>query len=147
MHLRSEDDWIFAEFFPSTTTAWAFEEVPVVLETVISPVEYIKGLPEPAVDKVHPVQVTVPSPLSVAKVAQEPPVEEIVTSVAVILPPYVACNPLAEEPPVEVIVVPEIVTVPSFVATKAFDTLALLVIVPPVMVNSPPCTNMAAFRP
>ena len=33
--------------------------------------------------------------------------EEIVTSVAVILPPYVACNPLAEEPPVEVIVVPD----------------------------------------
>jgi hypothetical protein len=41
--------------------------------------------------------VTVPSPLSVANVAQEPPAVVIVTSDAVILPPYVACNPLAEE--------------------------------------------------
>ena len=87
-------------------------------------------------DKVHPVQETVPSPLSVANVAQEPPVEEIVTFVAVITPSYVACNPLAEELPVEVMVVPDIVTVPPFVATKAFDTLALLDIFPPIMVNS-----------
>ena len=61
-------------------------------------------------------QETVPSPLSVAKVAQEPPVEEIETPVAVIDPPYVACNPLAEESPVDLIVVPEMVTFPLFVA-------------------------------
>ena len=83
--------------------------VPFVFETVIFPVEYINGLPDPSVDKVHPVQETVPSPLSVANVAQEPPVEEIVTFVAVITPPYVACNRLNEELPVEVMVVPDIV--------------------------------------
>ena len=88
VHFKFEDDCIVAEFFPSTTTACAAEAVPVVPETVISPVEYIKGLPAPPVDKVHPVQETVPSPLSVAKVAQEPPVEEITTFVAVITPPY-----------------------------------------------------------
>ena len=73
-----------------------------------------------------------------ANVAQEPPVEEIVTFVAVITPSYVACNPLAEELPAEVMVVPDIVTVPQFLATKAFDTLALLDIFPPIMVNPPP---------
>ena len=146
VHLRLEDLRV-AEFFPSTTTAWAAEAVPVVLVTVISPVEYIKGLPEPPVDKVQPVHETVPSPLSVAKVAQDPPVDETVTFVAVIVPPYVACNPLAEALPVEVTVVPDIVTFPPFVATKAFPPLALVDILPPVIVNPPPWTNTAAFIP
>ena len=61
------------------------------------------------------VQVTVPSPLSVAKVAHDPPVDDIVTSDAVIVPPYVACKPLADDEPVEVIFVPDIVTAPLFV--------------------------------
>ena len=58
-------------------------EVPEVpSETVISPVEYIKWLPAPSVVKVHLAQEIVPSPLSVAKVAHDPPVEDTVTSVA-----------------------------------------------------------------
>ena len=82
VHFKFEDDSIRTEFFPSTTTACAPEAVPVVPVTDMSPVEYIKGLPAPSVDKVHPVQETTPSPLSVANVAQEPPVEDIVTFVA-----------------------------------------------------------------
>ena len=69
------------------------------------------------------------------------------TFVAVITPPYVACNPLAEELPVDFIVVSDIVTVPPFVATKTFDTLALVDILPPFIVALPPCTNTAALRP
>ena len=84
LHLRFDDDWIVAEFFPSTTTACTAEAVPVVLIIVISPVEYIKGLPAPPVDKVQSVQGTVTSPQSAAKVAHEPPIVEIV---AVIIPP------------------------------------------------------------
>ena len=73
--------------------------------------------------------------------------EDIVTFVAVISPPYVACNPLAEELPVDFIVVSDIVTVPPFVATKTFDTLALVDMLPPFIVALPPCTNTAALRP
>ena len=87
LHLRFDDDWIAAEFFPSTTTACAAKAVPVVPVTVLSPVEYIKGLPVPPVDKVQSVQETVTSPQSAAKVAHEPPIIEIVTSIAVIIPP------------------------------------------------------------
>ena len=90
---------------------------------------------------------TVPSPLSVAKVAHEPPVDEIWTLVAVIDPPYVACKPLAEDSPVEVIVVPDIVTLPLFVAHIAFAPFADVVIVPPVISTSPPWTNTAALTP
>ena len=54
-------------------------------------------------DKLQFVHETVPSHLSFAKLANEPPVEIILTLVAVIEPPYVACNPLAEEEPVEVL--------------------------------------------
>ena len=89
-------------------------------------------------DKLHFVHLTSPSPLSVAKVAHEPPVDVILTFVAVIEPPYVECNPLAEEEPVEDIVVPSIVTFPLFVAHKAFAPFAFVVIVPSVIANSPP---------
>ena len=86
MHLSS-DDFIVAEFLPSTTTACAAEAVPVELVTLIVPVEYINGLPAPLVDKIQLEHETVPSPLSVANVAQDPPVEEIVILFALILPP------------------------------------------------------------
>ena len=68
-------------------TACAAEAVPVELVTLIVPVEYINGLPAPPVDKIQLEHETVPSPLSVANVAQDPPVEEIVMLFAVILPP------------------------------------------------------------
>ena len=92
-------------------------------------------------------QVTVPSPLSVAKVAHEPPFVLILTLFASIFPPKVACNPLAEPLPVEVIVVPLIVTFPLLVAQIAFAPFAAVVTVPPVIVNPPPLTNTAAFTP
>ena len=98
-------------------------------------------------DKVHPEHVTVPSPLSVAKVAQEPPVDEISTLEASIFPPYVACNPLPEDSAVDSIFVSEIETVPPLVAHKAFAPFAFVVIVPPVIVNPPPLTKTAAFTP
>ena len=87
MHFKEDEFLIVTLFFPSTTTFCAPVAVPSVLSTVISPVEYIKGLPAPLVLKVHSVQETTPSPLSVAKLAQDPPSEDIVTLLAVILPP------------------------------------------------------------
>ena len=92
-------------------------------------------------------QETVPSPRSVAKVAQDPPVDDITTLVAVMVPPYVACNPLADLLPVEVIEVPEMVTVPLFVATIALAPFPLVFILLPVIVNPPPFTKIAAFTP
>ena len=98
----------------------------------------MRGLPAPAVDNLHSVQVTVPSPLSVAKFAQETPTDEISTLTPSICPPYVACNPLPEDSAVEIIFVPDIVTFPLFVAHIAFPPLALVVIFPPVIETSPP---------
>ena len=98
----------------------------------------MRGLPAPVVDNWHPEQVTTPSPLSVAKFAQEAPVDEISTLTALICPPYVACNPLPEETAVETIFVPDIVTFPLFVAHIAFPPFAFVVIVPPVIETSPP---------
>ena len=83
----------------------------------------------------HSVHETVPSPLSVAKVAQEPPFVLILTLLASILPPKVACNPLAEPEEVEVISVPVILTFPLLVATIAFAPLAAVVIVPESLLN------------
>ena len=42
---------------------------------------------------------------------------------------------------------PDIVTVPPFVAQIAFAPFAAVVIVPPVIVTSPPWTNTAEFTP
>ena len=81
------EDFTVAEFLPSTTTIWAPCAFPVDSSIVISPVEYITGEPAPDVDNVHLVQETVPSPLSVASEAHDPPVVEIMTFVPVILPP------------------------------------------------------------
>ena len=81
------DDFTTAEFLPSTTTIWAPSASPVDWSIVISPVEYMTGEPAPAVDNVHLVHETVPSPLSVASEAHDPPVVEIVTFVPVIVPP------------------------------------------------------------
>ena len=70
--------------------------------------------------------------------AQEPPFVEISTLDAEILPPKVEWSPLAEPEAVDVIIVPEIVTVPLLVAHIAFEPFADVVIVPPVIVDSPP---------
>ena len=147
LHFSSEFSSTFAVFFPSTTTIWAPVAVPFVLLTDISPVEYIKGLPAPPVVKVHSVQVTFPSPLSVAKVAHEPPEVVISTFEAVIEPPKVEWSPLADPEAVDVIFVPDIFTFPLLVAHTAFAPFADVAIVPPVIVKSPPWTNTAALTP
>ena len=51
------------------------------------PVEYIIGDPAPFVDNFEFLAITVPSPLSVASVAQLPPSVDIVTLSAYIYPP------------------------------------------------------------
>ena len=147
LHFNSELSSTLAVFLPSTTTIWAPVEVPLVLLIVISPVEYIIGLPAPSVDKSHSVQVTFPSPLSVAKVAHDPPFVDIVTLDADIEPPKVAWSPLAEPEEVDVMVASEIATVPLFVATIAFAPFADVEIVPPIIVTPPPWTKTAAFTP
>ena len=147
LHFISELSSTLAVFFPSTTTICAPVAVPFVLLIDISPVEYIKGLPAPPVFKVHSVHVTFPSPLSVAKVAHEPPDVVISTFEAVIEPPKVEWSPLADPDAVDVIFVSVILTVPLLVAHTAFAPFADVWIVPPVIVNSPPCTKTAAFTP
>ena len=62
-----------AEFLPSITTICDELAVPFVFSIDISPVEYIIGEPDPFVSKVEFLAITVPSPLSVAKVALDPP--------------------------------------------------------------------------
>lgn len=64
------------------------------------PVEYIIGDPLPFVSSFEFLTVTVPSPLSVASVAQLPPCVVISTFSASIYPPYVASSPLDELLPV-----------------------------------------------
>ena len=116
---------------------------PFDLFIVISPVEYIKGLPAPSVDK----ELTFPSPLSVAKVAQETPVEEISKFFPIIVPPKVEWSPLAEPKPVDIIFVPDIIIFSLFVSQTAFAPFAEVEIVLSVIVVSPPWTKTAAFTP
>lgn len=61
--------------------------LPFVFSMLISPVEYITGEPAPFVESTEFLAITVPSPLSVASVAQLPPSVEIVTLSASIYPP------------------------------------------------------------
>ena len=90
---------------------------------------------------------TVPSPLSVDKVALDSPLIEISILEAIIVPLYVACKPLAEPASIDVIVVPDIFTIPEFVAQIELTPFALFVITPPVILTSPPLTKTTAFTP
>ena len=82
-------------------------------------------------------QLTTPSPLSLAKFAHELPVEEIFNAVAIISPPYVACNPLPDDFDEDIILVPVIVNFPLLVKHKSFAPFASALIVPPNTFNSP----------
>lgn len=110
-----------AEFFPSITIFCAPLAFPFESSNVILPVEYIIGEPLPCVDKLEFFAITVPSPLSVARVAQLPHLVEIVTLSASIYPPYVASNPL--ELSLLVFIVVSFIYIFAFspVANTAFD--------------------------
>ena len=81
-----------AVFFPSITTICDPFAVPSVFSMLMFPVEYIIGDPLPFVSSFEFLTVTVPSPLSVASVAQLPPCVVISTFSASIYPPYVASS-------------------------------------------------------
>ena len=78
----------------------------------------------------QPVQVTCPLPLSVARDAHDSPCVKMLTSFAIIVPPYEARNPLACFVFIDFIEVFEICTVPPFVAHKALAPCALVTISP-----------------
>ncbi len=103
-HVTSESVMV-ALFLPSITAICAPLACPLVLSIEISPVEYITGEPATLVVRLEFFTLTVPSHLSVASVAHDPPFVFIVTLSASIYPPYVASRPLAELSPVVFIVV------------------------------------------
>lgn len=83
----------FSVKFPPFVPVVPHYVVPSVFSMLMFPVEYIIGDPLPFVSSFEFLAVTVPSPLSVASVAQLPPCVVISTFSASIYPPYIASSP------------------------------------------------------